>query len=496
MPSKRAKRHANPHHYSLQALSLRTNTVYIHGTPVLPVADVEVYYDIEGFPDDGFEYLIGAAVARNGRVECHAFWASDRAEQATAFSRFVELVAGLPGCKLFHFGRYDTDALRRVREDLDPDRRERIDRILADSINVLAVIHAHVYFPVYSNSLKEVASFLGYQWSDADASGLLSMMWREMWELSHDPSLQERLIRYNREDCLALKHVCNFVRSAVIRATGPELPDPHMPGGPTVAATKDILRRTRKWVEYKRPTFALDEFAHASNSAYFDYQRERVIARTDKQVARICKRNRRRSKSARVNQQIVVAVGRCGHCGSAEIRAGRKVRRRVLDLRFSTSGVKRWVVEYVSSTDPLMPPISSAATSMVPASTCSSSPKSWTSFVLHRIAPCDCNASAVPSRSSRCCSPRVNDPSISPTRARFPGILSASPKPVSRAFAHTNENGRSVSDNKCPADLVRGRLPSALRGQRFFNVRPEERQPSHPRTPSQGCQVEVSRELG
>jgi predicted RecB family nuclease len=52
-PSKRAKHHSNPHHYALQALSLRTNTVHIHGTPVLPAADVEVYYDIEGLPDDG-----------------------------------------------------------------------------------------------------------------------------------------------------------------------------------------------------------------------------------------------------------------------------------------------------------------------------------------------------------------------------------------------------------------------------------------------------------
>jgi predicted RecB family nuclease len=349
-PSKRAKRHANPHHYSLQALSLRTNTVHIHGTPLLPAADVEVYYDIEGLPDDDFHYLIGAAVVRNGHVECHAFWASDQAEQASAFSRFVDLVSGLPGCKLFHYGRYDADALSRVRENLDPDRREGIDRILADSINVLAVIHAHFYFPVYSNSLKEVASFLGYQWSDVDASGLLSMMWREMWELSHDASLQQRLIRYNREDCLALKQVCDFVRSAVIRVTSPELPDQiGGPGRPKVAATKDILRRTRKWVEYKRPTFALDEFAHASNSAHFDYQRERVFARTDKKVSRICKQSRRRGKSARVNQQIVVAADRCGHCGGAEIRAGRKVRRRVLDLRFSMSGVKRWVVEYVAS---------------------------------------------------------------------------------------------------------------------------------------------------
>src|SRR5262249_52079108 len=124
---------------------------------------------------------------------------------------------------------------------------------------------------------------------------------------------------------------------------------PSKPGTPKVAATQDVLKRTRRWVEYKRPTFALDEFEHASNSAYFDYQRERVFARTDKKVARICKRNKRRSGSAKVNKRIVICAEQCRHCGSVNIRDGRKVRRRVTDLRFTKSSVKRWVVEYSSS---------------------------------------------------------------------------------------------------------------------------------------------------
>src|SRR5262249_12556504 len=46
-PPKRAKQPANPHHFALQALSLRTNTVHVHGTPTLPSASALVYYDIE-----------------------------------------------------------------------------------------------------------------------------------------------------------------------------------------------------------------------------------------------------------------------------------------------------------------------------------------------------------------------------------------------------------------------------------------------------------------
>lgn len=348
-PSKRAKHHANPHHYALQALSLRTNTVHIHGNPVLPAADVEVYFDIEGLPDDGFNYLIGAVVARNGSVEYYSFWTSDRGEQAAAFSQFGDVVAGIPNCKLFHYGRYDSDALSQIREELDTENKDRIDRILKVSTNVLGLVNSHVYFPVYSNSLKNIASFLGFQWSDAEASGLLSMMWREMWDLSRDPSLREKLVRYNRDDCLALKHVSDFIRRAAASASNPDAHDPSDLETPNVVATQNIFKPTPHWVEYKRPTFALDEFEHASNSAYFDYQRERVFARTDKKVARICKRKKRRSNSAKLNKHIVICAERCGHCGSVNIREGQKVRRRVTDLHFTKSSIKRWGTEYTSS---------------------------------------------------------------------------------------------------------------------------------------------------
>jgi hypothetical protein len=35
--------------------------------------------------------------------------------------------------------------------------------ILARATNVLSVIHPHVYFPSYSNGLKEIGQFLGFQ---------------------------------------------------------------------------------------------------------------------------------------------------------------------------------------------------------------------------------------------------------------------------------------------------------------------------------------------
>jgi predicted RecB family nuclease len=66
--------------------------------------------------------------------------------------------------------------------------------LFSSALNLLSVIYAHVYFPTYSNGLKEVASYLGFRWSDGAASGLTALVWRSQWEPSHDPSLKEKLL--------------------------------------------------------------------------------------------------------------------------------------------------------------------------------------------------------------------------------------------------------------------------------------------------------------
>jgi len=47
---KRAKNPARPRYPALQALALRENTVYVHGSPTLPNSKTQVYLDIEGSP--------------------------------------------------------------------------------------------------------------------------------------------------------------------------------------------------------------------------------------------------------------------------------------------------------------------------------------------------------------------------------------------------------------------------------------------------------------
>jgi predicted RecB family nuclease len=343
-PAKRAKHPTKPHQHALQALALRMQKVHLHGDFAPPTAPVSVYFDIEGLPEQEFYYLIGALVVQDGKETHHAFWADSPAEQQSIFLQFSRLVAGLAPCKLFHFGRYDSDAIKAMQSGLDEDSGRQMGTALGEATNVLTVIHSHVYFPVYRNSLKEIAGYLGFRWTESEVSGIQSIIFRDTWDASHDPALKERLVRYNREDCQALKTVCDFVSLAASARGKPEAPGA---AGPSVVSTDDVARRRSRFVAYGRATFALKDLERVSNCAYFDYQRERVFVRTDKKVAKLVKRAKKKPPAHKPNQVIELTCEKCVLCGSAAIKAGRKVwQRRLTDLRFSASGVKRWVTLY------------------------------------------------------------------------------------------------------------------------------------------------------
>jgi predicted RecB family nuclease len=80
-------------------------------------------------------------------------------------------------------------------------------------VSVKALIFAKIYFPCFSNGLKDVARFLGFEWSHAEASGLQTIQWRKNWQRERDSLLKEKLITYNAEDCEALSRVFECLRS-------------------------------------------------------------------------------------------------------------------------------------------------------------------------------------------------------------------------------------------------------------------------------------------
>ena len=141
--------------------------------------------------------------------------------------------------------------------------------------NLLSFIYARVYFPTYSNGLKEIAGYLGFPWSGSLTSGLETIVWRHRWEASRDPAVKQTLLDYNRQDCEALELVANRLVD-LHRAA----PADGKSSQREVVLTSDMKRESP--YRFGRIAFALPEMETINKAAYWDYQRERVYVRSGK----------------------------------------------------------------------------------------------------------------------------------------------------------------------------------------------------------------------
>jgi predicted RecB family nuclease len=325
-PRRKGRRKATPratkHYHALQALAVRDRRIYVLGTPQLRDAPVKIYLDVEGKPDEGFDYLIGLIVVRGGAQERSSYWADTKEQEADIFERFLDEVARHDDFLVFCYGGYERAFLRRMRKTTR--RKKLVDRALGALVNVLALVYAHVYFPCYSNGLKDVAACLGCAWSEPDASGALSLVWRARWEAGRDEAWKARLTTYNMEDCAALKKVAEAVHAIA----GQQAPAGGAAAGQTAGPQVTWVQELDRWAndrKWGKIDFVHPDFAAVNGCAYFDYQRERVYARTSPTIKKnLCRRKKGCRLKLRGARQVLIVGSRCPACGGREVETGVK----------------------------------------------------------------------------------------------------------------------------------------------------------------------------
>jgi predicted RecB family nuclease len=144
---------------ALTALAIREQKIYILGKPDLPLTRNPVYLDVEGIPDQDFYYLIGIRFKRGASYVQHSFWANNLAEEKAMWSTFIEAVANIDNPQLIYYGNYEKVFLQRMKQRYtkDIETLSFVDRLIKESINVLSIIYTQIYFPTYSNGLKDIA---------------------------------------------------------------------------------------------------------------------------------------------------------------------------------------------------------------------------------------------------------------------------------------------------------------------------------------------------
>ena len=95
---------------------------------------------------------------------------------------------------LLHYGSYETEFIERMRRKYSDTDDPLITKININSINILSLIYGNIYFPTYSNGLKDIGRYLGAKWSADEASGLQSLVWRFKWERTNNEVFKKQLL--------------------------------------------------------------------------------------------------------------------------------------------------------------------------------------------------------------------------------------------------------------------------------------------------------------
>jgi predicted RecB family nuclease len=330
------------YHHSLRALAIRQRKIHIVGTPEIVIEGTPVYFDVEGVPDRDFYYLIGMRLGDRDSAAQHSLWADSIEDERRIWNEFIGILANVRDPVLIHYGGYETVFLKRMLDRYGlPPAESRVAKAVNKSVNLLSVIFAQVYFPTFSNRLKEIGHFLGAKWTGPVTSGLQSLAYRLEWEHSLVPDLKAALVTYNRDDCVAIEtvasHLIQIIREAKSRT------DVEFPNNP-----KKIV--SDKGAEIH------GSFESILRSAHFRYAHFRIKLSTEKasqsslpEKKQIKRRRQQRSFSA--IKGIIIRVRRRRICpaGHKLSTSSKTSQHSLLDLKFNKSGCHKTILRYTGS---------------------------------------------------------------------------------------------------------------------------------------------------
>ncbi|MDJ0703057.1 MAG: TM0106 family RecB-like putative nuclease [Leptolyngbyaceae cyanobacterium MO_188.B28] len=340
-PRRKRKKRKNPepikHSLELQALAIRENKIYIQEMPELTRQSMELFLDIEGIPDQQFYYLIGLLVCEGEKCIQYSFWADTPEEEEMIWKQFLSKLSEYPEASIYHYGSYEIKAISKLAKRYTTD----IEKVIKHLININSYIYGKIYFPTFSNRLKEIGTLIGASWASPNSSGLQSLVWRYQWEENPHSTYKKNLLVYNNGDCNALKLLTNKIYEISSQD-----------GLNSCIAFADEKRKLS--TEVGKEIHSHLEFILKSSHA--DYDRKKIAFR-DRGNDRIHKRQKDNQKDhkrfvrvapLKANKTIEVPViTNCKKC-SEELSQDKQqaISIIVIDLNFTKSGYRKVIYLY------------------------------------------------------------------------------------------------------------------------------------------------------
>ena len=148
--------------HNLKALAIKKSQIHVVGTPSLRFEGTAVFLDVEGMPDRDFYYLAGLQYEHAGEQVEHSFSADSPQDEREIWENCLRTIKAIGNAQVVSYGAYENRFLKQMRARYvrTPDEVEFVDRLIETSVNLVGCIYGKIYFPTFSNSLKEIGRYL------------------------------------------------------------------------------------------------------------------------------------------------------------------------------------------------------------------------------------------------------------------------------------------------------------------------------------------------
>ncbi|UPT88429.1 TM0106 family RecB-like putative nuclease [Bradyrhizobium barranii subsp. apii] len=330
------------HDHRLKALAIKKSQIHVVGSPALSIEGTPVFIDVEGAPDRDFYYLIGLRYQMDSKAVERSLWADGPEDEFGIWDEFLHTLKKIDNPRLIHYGAYESRFLKLMQERWKPrdEDSEFVEQIVDRSTNLISSIYGKIYFPTYTNGLKEIARWLGFDWTWPQATGGGALLLRRLWELSRESRLQRQLVGYNIEDCRAVEIVADAIG---LICGNDDQHDASKLKAVNVSVLEVGFQRT-----FGKFSSVLPEFEKINAAAYWDYQRSKVYVRTDKLIPQSIRKASKPINTVAVEKAILVddRPALCPKCGSSKVWIAVGASNVIYDLKFTRRGIKRWAVRY------------------------------------------------------------------------------------------------------------------------------------------------------
>lgn len=199
---------------------------YCTVTPSLPSAELELFFDIEVDPMRDVCYLHGFVERRNNDNSTEKFTgfvaeSPTPGEEKKAFSEAWEYIRTSQPCAIYYYSKFERTWWKKLQQRYPDVATQEDIEALFDQGKVVDlyfdVVKKYTEWPTNDQSIKTLASYLGFKWRDMSPSGADSIEWYNRWVETGDPDVRQRILDYNEDDCRATRVLLDGIRKLETR---------------------------------------------------------------------------------------------------------------------------------------------------------------------------------------------------------------------------------------------------------------------------------------